>query len=204
MAQQTCNAIEYLDKQGRGLRVEFQKKGDRFGHAIFSIHGHSTDAPDADNPDADDPGADAPNANDPDARGSVERPLLTTVEGTPDDFSPPSPPFAELHQQQDASFLSGATSLGLWSMSVEVRDDKICFDVACRAHAEVNNLGSTYRVLGTDYTLESNQATVSKISRDSLHLGPKPSISKDFPQTIQWSFALGFSDAGFSDASNQR
>lgn len=161
MAEQVCNAIECLDAQGHGIRVVFQKEGDRFSHTVFSVG------------------------------NGDERPLLSTVEGSADDFSPPSPPFAELHQQGEMSFLSGATTLGHWSMSVELRDGKIRFDAACRAHKEISNLGCTYRVHANAYALELGAATTSACEGDTLHIGPESSTAQKFPTTFQWRFAFG-------------
>lgn len=169
MAEQVCNAIECLDAQGCGIRVVFQKEGDRFSYTIFGVS------------------------------NGEERPLLSTVEGSADDFSPPSPPFAELHQQGEMSFLSGATTLGHWSMSVEIRDGKIYFDAACRAHKEIDNLGCTYRVhtSGVDtseYALELGAATTSESKGGTLHIGPESSAlsaAQKFPTTFQWRFSFG-------------
>ncbi len=153
--------LEALDAQGQGLRVEFQKQGDRFSHKIFAVS----------------------NAN--------AQLLLESIEGPPNEVAPPSPPFTELHQQQDTLFLTGATTLGHWSMSVQALDNRLLFDVACRAKSTPNNLGSTYRVLSKGTQLESKNATVTQPTEDTLqitpHHSPKPSPT---PTTLQWQYTL--------------
>ena len=158
--------LEALDAQGQGLRVEFQKQGDRFTHKLFAVSGKPVS-------------------------GKEVQLLLESVEGPPGEAAPPSPPFTELHQQQDTLFLTGATTLGHWSMSVQALDNRLLFDVACRAKSTPNNLGSTYRVLSNGTQLESKNATVTHpakhTQRITPHHSPKPSPT---PTTLQWQYTL--------------
>jgi len=162
--------LEALDEHQQGVRVEFQKCGDRFSHRLFSVSGADI------------------------------QPLLESVEGTPEEIAPLSPPFAELHQQQDMLFLTGATTLGHWSMSVQAIEGRLLFDVACRIKAEASHLGSTYQTpvaqtpvaqpLATTSTVESENATITKPTPDTLLIAPSPLTAIDFPTTIQWQYTI--------------
>ena len=152
--------LESLNTQGHGVRVEFQKNGDRFGHTIFGVHdGQAT-------------------------------PLLTSIEGTSDEIAPPSPPFAELHQQGEIVFLSGATTLGHWSMSVEVVEGRLLFDVACRLKKKPEWLGSTYRVAEEGYLLEPESPAQVTLRQGKQLITPSIPSDQNFPATIQWRYAI--------------
>ena len=94
MADLETTVIEQIDAGGNGLRIEFVKQGDRFGHLIYVV------------------------------RAGETLPILRSIEGDAEDFEPPSPPFAELHRQGELVFLSGATTLGHWSASVETPPER--------------------------------------------------------------------------------
>ncbi len=150
---------EILNKNGEGLRIEYQKRGDRFAHTIFAV------------------------------RDGEATPLLTSVEGTPVEIAPASPTFAELHQQGDTIFLSGATTLGHWSMSVEVAGGQFLFDVACRLKRQTEWLGSTYRIHTPDYCLQCQEDTSWEREGDLLTVFPKVREAQSYPATRQWKFA---------------
>ena len=108
------------------LRVEFVRRGDRYGH-IVQI-----------------------------AAGDTVRPLFATVEGTPANPWPPNPVLQNLLIEDRESSTIGARRVGLlvgmagsshWSLSVEP-DETVAafvFDAACRVAAtELSNLQSTY------------------------------------------------------------
>jgi hypothetical protein len=155
--------LECLNVQGQGVRVEFQKTGDRFAHTILALqNGKAT-------------------------------PLLTSVEGTPDDVAPPSPPFSELHQQGEIVFLSGATTLGHWSMSVEVAEGRLLFDVACRLKKKPDGLGSTYRVAEGGYLLEPEESAKTTLQDGTQMVTPSMSSDQNFPATIQWRYTIAVS-----------
>ena len=123
--------LEVLNEVQKGLRIEFHWLGDRFGHTLFAVN------------------------------GSDSTRLLESVEGTSDDVFPPSPPIAELHQQNDTLFLTGATTAGHWSVSVEpkLQGNQGClvFDVACRLKSVTQQLSSSYKVASAhgDYQLRA-------------------------------------------------
>ncbi len=155
-----ANSLQSLNAQGQGVRVEFQKTGDRFAHTILAVQ-----------------------------NGKVT-PLLTSIEGTPDDVAPPSPPFAELHQQGEIVFLSGATTLGHWSMSVEVADGRLLFDVACRLKKKPEWLGVTYSVAEEGYLLEPDSPAQVTLQQGKQLVTPSMSAIPDFPATIQWRYTI--------------
>jgi len=131
--------LECLNARKNGVRIEFCKRGDRFEHTIFGV------------------------------RDGVVVPLLMSLESSNEEIFPWSPPWAELHRQEDTLFLTGATSQAHWSMSVQPAQlteelssnlfDKryglneppkqlghfLSFDVACRLKAKPKNLGSLYQ-----------------------------------------------------------
>jgi len=158
-------ALLGLNEQGQGVRVEFQKQSDRFGHTIFGV------------------------------RNGEAVPLLTSVEGTPEEIAPLSPPFAELHQQDNMLFLTGATTLGHWSMSVQAVDEWLLFEVACRTKGKASHLGSTYRELATNYAVKSGNATASELVEDRLCVTPLLRAASDTPTTIQWRFTIHHTSA---------
>ncbi len=155
--------LEWLDAQGHGVRVAFQKNGDRFRHTIFAV------------------------------RDGELTPLLTSVEGTPEEIALPSPSFAELHQQGETVFLSGATTQGHWSMSVEVAEGQLLFDVACRLKRQTEWLGSTYQIGESDYCLQCQDDTSSERESDLLTLFPKVREAKNYPATMQWRYTIATS-----------
>ncbi len=115
-------SLEVLSPAKQGIRVEFRWTGDRFSHTLLSL------------------------------RDGQAVPLFESVEGTSADRFPPSPTLVELHQQDEAIFLTGATKAGHWSMSVEpVNLSKqspsqfLLFDVACRLRKQSETLRSKYQ-----------------------------------------------------------
>jgi hypothetical protein len=108
------------------LRVEFVWHGDRYGHLVSII----------------------------DSSGQP-LPLLESIEGTPSDNWPPSPPLQSLSIEtlpdgRRAALLVGMAGGSHWSASVEAASDEasIRFDVACR-------MGSEGALLGNRYSLAS-------------------------------------------------
>jgi hypothetical protein len=88
------------------------------------------------------------------------RSLTKSVEGTADQWWPASPPLQNLHVEtregRDVVLLVGMAGRSHWSASVGISADgaEIVFDLACRAAAEPDWLGSRYR-LGFDRTPDS-------------------------------------------------
>jgi len=111
-------------------RVVFTRIGDRFAHRIelFSLATGETVA------------------------------CLESLEGTPEDSWPPSPPLKELHfedrSKQTVALAVGMAGRSHWALAVEADTDhltsdeggRIVFDVACRIAGEPAWLGSHYRL----------------------------------------------------------
>src|SRR5262245_61442427 len=113
--------LEAAGRYGESLRVEFLWRGDRYGHVISA---------------ADDAGDFVP--------------LLESLEGTPADDFPPSPPLQNLHREtlpggRPALLLVGAAGRSHWSASVEAQDAGLSFDFACRHSGPASWLGCRYR-----------------------------------------------------------
>lgn len=164
MGEQPATAIECIADSGNGVRVEFTKKGDRFTHTILRV-----------------------------TKGE-SHPLLQSVEGTSADVSPPSPPLVELHCQEDVVFLSGATTIGHWSMSIERVEQRLVFDVACRLRTVSKRLGSSYQVHDLNYR-EWMDFNIEHAKKRSVllnlvrieHIDPLPNT---FPTTLQWRYGI--------------
>ena len=91
------------------LRVRFTWQGDRFAHEVSVLNDGSW------------------------------QPALASVEGTPQDDWPPSPPFQSLHieHREDGrtlALLVGMAGKSHWSASIEIDAEAraVLFDVACR------------------------------------------------------------------------
>jgi len=103
------------------LRVEFVWRGDRYGHVISAVIGGQTEL------------------------------LLESLEGTPADDWPPSPPLQSLHRERlpdgrTALLLVGAAGRSHWSASVEaLAEPRLIFDIACRHSGRPLWLGSQYQ-----------------------------------------------------------
>jgi hypothetical protein len=82
--------LEATGMTSRRLSVEFYKTGDRYWHLIVAIDGNK------------------------------RFPVLKSFEGEEGQVLPHIPCFQEFHQQGQTLFLTGATAVGHWSMSVQV------------------------------------------------------------------------------------
>ncbi len=180
---------EVLNSVEQGLRVEFHWTGDRFSHTVLGV------------------------------RQGQAVPLLESIEGIPSDSFPPSPALVELHQQEEAIFLTGATDAGHWSMSVEPlrlgEEVGFLFDVACRVKSPTEGLTSCYRnaepanashcdsslILGTtcgDFRLESLMLPGAEeqpscqltLVEDETRLIRKIHEASALPQTVRWQYRL--------------
>jgi hypothetical protein len=125
-------AGEFLDfpiNDGHKLRVEFFQQGDRYAHRLSAILAEGDDS-----------------------RRVI--PLAESVEGTPDDPWPPSPPLQSLSMEEmpvagRAALLVGMAGRSHWSASIELElidKNPPRFDLACRFTTVPDRLGSTYRV----------------------------------------------------------
>jgi len=115
---------ESLDARGPAgllLRVEFTLRGDRYGHVISAVSAGGSEV------------------------------LLQSIEGTPADDWPPSPPLVNLHREtlpngRTALLLVGAAGRSHWSASIEAvpNEAKLVFDLACRPGERPLRLGNEY------------------------------------------------------------
>lgn len=173
---------------GDKLQVAFQWAGDRYAHNILCCPGIGEAAT-----------------------------LLSSCEGVPDQWWPPSPPLQQLHiseleHGQRAALLVGMAGRSHWSLSV-IADDKrhvLLFDAACRANLAPERLGSHYRVAsgvqvaqGPDVSIRFGSATCS-LAVDPIESEPTPrlllsereasvcpsSISRALPTTFRWKYRI--------------
>ena len=143
------------------------------------------------------------------------QPLLSSLEGTPDNAWPPSPPFQEVEPHVGGSGLTCLLAVGLagtshWSASIEeIRHEgqpdsecRIRFDVACRLKGSASTLESTYQVSQslrrdaselTAYT-DPNGCQVRLVSTSDVEAGsstiavrPQP-MATDEPTTVRWMY----------------
>ena len=118
---------EILETHGTGgirLGVVFHWQADRFGHSICLLEA-----------------------------GGTHLPLLESIEGLPPDDWPQSPPLQSLHCESlpdgtRVALLVGMAGKGHWSASIGPRADenRLVFDVACRASESGGQLGTSYRL----------------------------------------------------------
>lgn len=161
-------ALAAVDASGSTLRIEFLWRGDRFAQTILLV------------------------------KASGERiPLLESVEGSPAEEWPPSPPLQSVHVEELAggrrvALLVGAAGRSHWSASVEAVPGEavLIFDIACRHSESAKWLGSTYRKLMDHAGVVIQPASARMAEKDSiLELGPE-----DAPPgaaTARWKFSLG-------------
>jgi len=117
--------IEAMGSGGLRLRVEFVWRHDRYAHVISIVE----------------------------ANGAVQ-PLLESIEGTPAEDWPASPPLQSLSVEtltdgRRVALLVGMAGGSHWSASIEAVLDKpeLVFDLACRHSVPPTWLGSRYRRL---------------------------------------------------------
>jgi hypothetical protein len=162
-------AIEATGSSGTSLRLEFIWLGDRYGQRISLI----------------------------DAKGAAQQ-LLESIEGTPHDAWPPSPPLQSLTIEtrpngQHAALLLGMAGRCHWSASIETAEGKaaLIFDIACRHGENPGHLGSLYRRLSPLVNirlsaLECRDATVSEAG-DIVEIIP---LFVMLEGTSRWRFAV--------------
>jgi hypothetical protein len=185
-SQQPTGALEVLNEAGRGVRVEFHKSGDRLGHVILAIDGEK------------------------------RFPVLKSFEGNPGESLPHVPCFLEFHQQGQTLFLTGASSVCHWSMSVQVADAYLTFDVAGRLKEPGHQVGSEYLLADSlDCCLDEVGATtlvvdpakdvpglkllgtdpfsclVSRADGAHVRLSSPAKSPEKLPATVRWRYAVG-------------
>ncbi|HEY5313316.1 MAG TPA: hypothetical protein VIK18_12390 [Pirellulales bacterium] len=169
---------------GAGWRIVFVRSGDRIAHHVEL------------------------------ADGDQREPLLVSIEGSPDEPSPASPPLQQVHFQPlpgggQAALLVGMAGRSHWSAAVEVPADgrQAAFEIACRAVAPPAWLGSSYRLeskLTVEYSptsvwlgplelaiepLGQAAAPTWTLGQQVLQLAVSPPAGR-WPQTIIWRYAL--------------
>ena len=163
------SVVEVLDDAGCGVRAEFYFVNDRFHHTLFRV------------------------------KAGALISSLESVEGSPTDDFPPSPPFSELHQQDETLFLTGATVTGHWSMSVQPIDRVLLFDIACRVKQHPTWLGSTYQPAETNEhhdilnieLLPDADCQLQLDENSQLALGCSTPSEVKAPVTYRWRYRVG-------------
>lgn len=177
-------ALEVLDEAGRGVRVEFHKSGDLYSHVILAI------------------------------QGEKRFPVLTSFEGNRGQSLPHIPCcFLEFHQQGQTLFLTGASSAGHWSMSVQVAETDfpfLSFDVACRLKESGHQIGSEYFLAktfdchlsevgtkalivdpaGDAPSLQLLGVNFSEADGAHLRLFSPEKLPEKLPATVQWRYTV--------------
>lgn len=166
--------LESLQLRGERLRLELIGLPDRVGHRLWLRE----------------------------TPGTEERLLLESVEGTPAEAWPASPPL------QDASFetrpdgsqlllLVGMAGRSHWSASFQLLplEETIEFDIACRTNEPPEFLGSAYQVpesgnvqfttvLGTCAPVTDNEPNVIRI------MPAAPPSDAKYPTTFRWVYRV--------------
>ncbi len=137
---------------------------------------------------------------------NVWHPAWMSVEGSPADDWPPSPPFQSLHiQQRDdgrtLALLVGMAGKSHWSASIEIEAESpsVLFDVACRVRdCEAGPLGSTYRAakgaiggdvgLAIELSRRFGPATLQHAAGQTRVVAQSSAVAA--PQTVRWDYRL--------------
>src|SRR5438067_13480407 len=159
--------IEAIGPDRRRLRLEFARLNDRYAQRISLIA----------------------------ADGAIQ-PLLESVEGSPHDDWPSSPPLQSLtietRGDHVVALLVGMAGGSHWSASIEAVAGKaeLIFDIACRHGAKRGALGSRYRrVSGAakELAIRGEGANIS-LTDDGVAIRPADGV--DSPGTTRWRFTL--------------
>jgi hypothetical protein len=157
--------------EGGGLRVVFTRQGDRFSHTIgYVVIGNRESGIGYRELRGFAPGL--PTDSRYPIPDSQFVPLLESVEGTPDDRWPPSPPLQSLHCEDRAdgkrvALLVGMAGRSHWSLSLELDPvvGTVTWDVACRVHDEPGPLTSSYRVAQGAASMHASTLSLSSGAR---------------------------------------
>jgi hypothetical protein len=142
--------------------------------------------------------------NDAPSRSETPTTVLESIEGTAEDIWPPSPPWQELHvppsdDGRHVAFLVGKAGQSHWSASVELNlaENTLTFDVACRAKSQPHWLGSSYRRTADTYEERAEvfcpqPPAVLGYDVDRICIAPVSVKSSPgpWPQTFQWKYVL--------------
>ncbi|TWU29727.1 hypothetical protein [Bythopirellula polymerisocia] len=155
-------ALDALDEQRQGLRVEFHWRDDRYFHTIYRV------------------------------TCDTAVPVVTSLEGAEDELFPASPCLFELHQQEQVLFLTGATSVCHWSLSVQsMSANRLVFEVACRLKAKPPWLGSKYEVMhdSAQEMLHTLSGKAMLNDSEQICIASAAEVPLEFPTTLQWKYA---------------
>ena len=156
------------------LTLTFEWQGDRFGHRI-------TLQPQA-----------------PSSAGPT--PLLASLEGTPDDLWPASPPLQECHVEsrpdgRQVALLVGRAGRSHWSLSVlcDPAAGSFFFEAACRLSGDPAWLGSRYQSFpaasaALEVTRSSADEQGEQVGSDLMIAAPVSTATNT--RTVQWSYLM--------------
>jgi hypothetical protein len=136
----SANSLLTGSRDGRRLRIDFERKIDRYQQALWLI------------------------------AGEREVCVVTTVEGTGQQAWPPSPPLQQLHQHQTPAGNLAVLGVGMagtshWSLAVEAGADQpsLCCDVACRVKEVPDDLAVTWE-LGENVAVNTDSELLVELS----------------------------------------
>lgn len=123
-----------------------------------------------------------------------QHPLLQSLHDCAEKGVSPCPAFSDLHDQRDAIFLTGATTVAHWSMSIEMIEQRLVFDAACRIKAELATFESAYRILSSRcrdrIDLAVEDAKLREVHNRLVRIVPTSPQPTEFPTTIQWRYSI--------------
>ncbi|MCE9554753.1 MAG: hypothetical protein K8T91_15465, partial [Planctomycetes bacterium] len=167
--------------EAAGLRLSFHAFGDRLAHTVGLVVGNRV------------------------------VPLLASVEGTPADDWPPSPPLTTIELSSQAgvqhALLLGMAGRSHWSVAVVLNEAarRLEFEIATRMKEPATLLGSAYRTMvaarshreGVELAVDGetirveapSQQPAVRVTPDGLNV-PVELPAGPFPQTVRWSYAI--------------
>jgi hypothetical protein len=162
-------SIDAVGNNGLTLRIEFIHRNDRFAHVLSVVD-----------------------------RDRRKHPIFESVEGTPADDWPPSPPLQNLSIEQlapgrRAALLVGMAGRSHWSASIEPVPGlaALVLDIACRTNDRGVSLGSRYRVLRPETPQLAVTAelacAVRTVGEDSIAIVPDETGGAG---TIRWKYRI--------------
>jgi hypothetical protein len=136
-------------------------------------------------------------------------PLLASLEGTPDDDWPPSPPLTTVEtptrSPESQALLLGMAGRSHWSAAIKMVEAAWCmeFEVACRIKEPAAWLGSSYRTMITaveagdraELMVGDGRVRIAAVGArvhvtpDGLKIGIAPPDGP-FPQTVRWNYSI--------------
>ena len=184
----TRSSQDEIALQGGGLLLRFLRVDDRYAQQLLAV----------------------------DDQKCIE--LLTSIEGTPEEVWPASPPLAQIDRPPECvgvhvALLVGMSGRNHWSLSAKLdeRGRRIEFDVASRMSEPPGRLASTYRLSEGVHVKEGLgqvELTVGEVrcrlehngdgkgqhgridTRDGRVVLEPPAITGPFPATVCWQYTL--------------